>query len=318
MRAAIALCGLIVSSCATAEPDAQMLRTATPVSPVLTEHSTSLKCLGGLIEQSPQAPVSVVVHEIEDTTVPRYNEERRLSKGGDFVLHTAISRLETAKARGVLDMEAAGSRVVALGGAWTQDDVYVTQRGVSLREKSGNFSTKLGARTGYDFIAGDFTSSINGRVLLSTAVGVALARKGNEALLVVDDGSGGAEIGLDSRTVQGPQMAQRRILEAVALVHLAHFFKIDYRPCLETAAGAPTAFTASLSTYQSFDAGARHRAIQMELQRLGHFGGTPSTRWDPAARKALSAWQATHQLPITGQPSATLYALLSVAPSPAR
>jgi hypothetical protein len=314
--AALTTAAMSFAGLAAAEPQAAMLRTGSAVTPVLTEHSSGLRCLGGLIEQSPMQAVAVLIHEIEDTTIPRFNEERRLSKGGAFVLQTAVSRLETDKAHGVIDEDRAGPRRLTLSGAWTQDDHFVTQGGAGVRARVGNYGARVGGRNAYDFVAGDFASSVNGRVILSTAVGVALSRKGREALLIVDDGRNGAEIGLDKRTVQGPQMAQRRILEAVALVHMAHYFKIDYRPCLEATHAQPAAFTAALDRYERYDAGARHRAMQIELVRLGHFAGEPSTRWDAASRVALAAFQSARRLPPTGQPSAVLYALLATSASP--
>ncbi len=305
------------SACASVEPQAALLRDAPAVSPVMTEHSAGLRCLGGLIEQSPAAPVSVVVRDIEDATVPLLNEERRLSLGGSFVLHTALSRLETSKVQIVMDEQRAGARRLTLSGAWTQDDLFTGERGVGVRVAGSNVRAGLGRRTSYDFIAGDFASSVNGRVRLSTAVGVALPRRGEEAFLVIDDGADGAEIGMDRRRVQGAQMAQRRVLEAVALVHLADFFGIDYRPCLDAPTASPEAFSAAIGAYERAAPGERHRMMQEELTRLGYLSeGPPSGRWDAQSRLALGRFQQDARLPPTSRPSAVLYALTRTHAAP--
>jgi hypothetical protein len=291
-----------------------MLQNSSPVSPVLTEHTPGLRCLGGLIEASGRGRVFVLVHDIEDTTVPRFNEDRRLSLGGSYVLQTALSRLETDQVVGVMNEGAARGPLLALSGAWTQDDQFVSQGGVGVGVSVGDGSARLGGRTSYDFIAGDFISSQNGQVRLSTAVGVALSRRGNEALLVVDDGEDRAEIGLDRRLVQGAQMAQRRILEAVTLVHLADYFGIDYRPCLEIAAQTPDAFISAITMYERSGERERNRMVQQELQRLGHLTETPDGLWGPVSRRALSDYQALERLPITGAHNAVVFALMASQP----
>jgi hypothetical protein len=302
---------------AHADPQAAMLRDAPAVSPVLTEHSAGLRCLGGLIEQSQQTPVSVSVRDIDDTTVPVLNEERRLSMGGSFVLHTALSRMETSKVQGVLDDARTGQRQLTLSGAWTQDDLFTGEKGIGIRFRSGNFSGGLGRRTAYDFVAGDFASSVNGRIRLSTAVGVALPRRGNEAFLVIDDGADGANVGFDKRRVQGVQMAQRRILEAVALVHLSDYFQIDYRPCLQATNAAPEAFSGAIRRYERMPVAERHAAVRTELARVGfQTSNTPLRAWDAGSATALMSFQSTHKLPPTGRHSPVLFALLSTMPTP--
>lgn len=315
MRYSVAIMALLTTACASSEPDAAMLRKGSAVTPVFTEHSAGLRCLGGLIDQSPAQPVLVAVDEIDDATVPRFNEERRLSLGGSFVLHTALSRLESRKVEATLDEDARGPRVLVLSGAWTQDDLRATEGGASIGATSGQVRARLGARSSYDFIAGDFATSINGRVLISTAVGVALSRRSQDATLIVDDGRDGAEVGLDRRSVQGPQMAQRRVLEAVALVHLAHYFKIDYLPCLEASFAAPDAFIGALETYEKAGAAQRHRLIQTELQRLGFLKGAPDGKWGETSRAALARFQASRTIPPTGKPSAVGYAFLATSPA---
>jgi hypothetical protein len=301
-------------STAYADPQSALLRNAPQVSPVLTEHTAALQCLGGLIDQSPNAPVTVVVQEIDDTTVPVLNEDRRLSMGGSFVLHTALSRMETPKVQSVLNQGRAGTRTLTLSGAWTQDDLFTDERGFGLRMRAGQIRAGLGRRTAYDFIAGDFASSVNGRVLMSSAVGVALPRRGNEAFLIVDDGDDGAEIGLDKRRVQGPQMAQRRVLEAVALVHLANYFDIDFRPCLQAARTSTAAFSDALQRYEAMSRSQRNDAVKRELSRLGHASaGSSEGVWDQGAVTALSSFQSARRLPVTGRHSPVLFALMATS-----
>lgn len=307
---ATALAFALVSASAQAEPLSAMLRLGPSVSPVLTEHSAGLRCLGELIDQSQAPGVLVFVRNIDDTTVPVLNEERRLSMGGAFVLQTALSRMESSRVQGVLNENAAGARRLVISGAWTQDDLQARETGVGVRGRMGDFFANLGTRRGYDFIAGDFASSVNGRVLLSTAVGVALTRRGAEARLVIDDGRGGIDIGVDRAVVQGPQMAQRRVLEAVALVHIAHYFDIDYRACLEASHTSPEAFVDALDWYEDADAGARVEAIERSLARLGYLSEAPDQTWSVASRVALMSFEMAKNVPPTGRPSAVIYALL--------
>ena len=176
LSAAAAMAAL-AASCAHQDPQAAMLGQGTPVSPVVTEHSAGLRCLGGLIEAAERSRVFVVVEDIDDTTTPLLNEERRLSLGGSFVLRTALSRLETDRVVTVVDAAAARGPTLTLSGAWTQDDQFVTQGGVGVGVAIGDGFARLGERQSYDFIAGDFVTSENGRVRMSTAVGVALPRR---------------------------------------------------------------------------------------------------------------------------------------------
>lgn len=300
----------LATACAHQDPQAAMMQRAAPLSPVVTEHSAGLRCLGGLIEATGQGRVFVIVEDIDDTTTPFLNEERRLSLGGSFVLQTALSRLETDRVVGVVDPATARGPTLTLSGAWTQDDQFVTQGGVGVGILIGDGFARLGGRQSYDFIAGDFVSSVNGQVRMSTAVGVALPRRGEEALLVVDNGEDRAEVGMDRRMVQGAQMAQRRILEAVTLTHIADYFGVDFRPCLEVSAVSSEAFLEAVDVYESAGQRERHRLVQQELQRLGYLPDAPDGLWGPASRRALSAFQADARLPITGAPNATMYGFL--------
>lgn len=317
MRTLVIAMIVMAANSAHADPQAAHLKNAPPVSPVLTEHSAGLRCLGGLIDQSGAAPVSVIVRDIDDTTVPLLNEDRRLSMGGAFVLQTALSRLETNKVQGVLDAARAGPRALTLSGAWTQDDLFTKEGGLGVRVRSGQVRAGIGRRASFDFIAGDFASSVNGRVRLSTAVGVALPRRGNEAFLVIDDGDDGAEIGLDKRRVQGAQMAQRRVLEAVALVHIAEYFQIDYRPCLEASRTSPAAFSDAIRRYGRMSRSEQNDAVRAELARLGYQTSSSSPGgWDQGASAALGAFQSARRLPSTGRHSPILFALLASLDGP--
>jgi hypothetical protein len=302
------------AACGHTDPLSQMVLTGPPVMPVVTEHTAGLQCLGDLIDASSGAPVTVQVYDIDDTTVPVLNEERRLSLGGSFVLQTAISRLESDKVTGALDDRGGGARRLVLSGAWTQDDQFVSRSGLGFQFSAGHFAGGIGGQRAYDFIAGDFASSVNGRIRLSTAVGVAIPRAGGQATLIVDDGRDGAEIGVDRRMVQGPQMAQRRILEAVALVHLANYYEIDYRPCLEASHTMPQAFIDAVERFESARGADRVRLVQEELQRLGHLTSAPDGAWGPISARSLAAFQRQRNLPVTGQPSGAVYALLATTP----
>lgn len=309
--ACIAAASTLAGACATSEASSDILRDAEAVTPVLTEHSAGLKCLGALIDQNRAQSIDIVINDIDDTTVPLLNEERRLSMGGQYVLRTALSRMESPRVNSMVDTSRAGPRVLEFTGAWTQDDQFTRDTGLSVRARLGKYFGTLGGRNAYDFIAGDFASSVDGRVRLSTAVGVVLSRKGRSALLVIDDGGDRAEIGLDRSKVEGAQMAQRRILEAVALVHVAAYFDIDYKPCLQASFAAPDAFVGALGRYGAEPVHVRSELVQRELNRLGYLAPAPDGDWGPVSRAALMSFQSRMNLPPTGAPSGVIYAFLA-------
>lgn len=199
---------------------------------VQTDQTAALRCIGRSIAASPLPGVTVLVEDIDDTTSPVFNEERRLSMGGGFILRSALMQMETAKVRVALNPEAAGARALTLGGAWTQDDLQVRDRGAGMRLKLGEVEAQFGRRRGKDQVAGDFHLSRNGLLQHAVTVGAIAPRRGGEGMIAVDDGRDRVEIGYDARQSPSPQHTQRRILQVAAVTLMAEHFGIDPKACL--------------------------------------------------------------------------------------
>jgi hypothetical protein len=95
------------------------------------------------------------------------------------------------------------------------------------------------------------------------------------------------------------------------LVHLADYFGIDYRPCLEATAASPDAFEGAMRVYQGEGESGRARLVQAELQRLGYLPEPPDGVWGRNSTRALSAFQADQRLPVNGRHTGVIYALLT-------
>ena len=286
-----------------------------PVNPVMTEHSLALSCLGGLIDRSGRPTLTVFVEDVPDTTVPRSFEERRLSSGGAWWLHTAINRLGSDKVRSASAERAKpGGNHIVLEGAWTQDDSDVGKGGVDAsgrrRTGSGLFDLGFGFQRRADVIAGDFLSSRNGRVLHASAISVAVNSSNASLGMRIEDGRNSLGVEMGNSSSDGPQFAQRRIAEAAVMVHVAHAFDVDYRPCIETAWAAPGSYAANVQAYGGMPASERHRVVQQALARAGHAPGTADGVWGEQSARALMRFQAAKRLPVTGRHSAEVYAEL--------
>ena len=303
---------LSLSACGTLSPAPPGTFTgAADVTPVVTEHSFGLQCLGALIEDSGQTPILVDVERIRDRTIPdRLNDIARLSQAGEWLVHTSISKMETERVRTVIG-EGKSRSDMTLSGAWTQDDELLRRSGglASVGWIRGQLNVE--GRQSYDYIAGDFVSSKGGVVIYSTAIGVMLGSRRMEAKLLVENADEFAEIGFDGRWADGPQLAQRRIAEAATLVHVANYFKIDYRPCLESGWANPGTFRKNINEYEEMRSPDRHKAMQSRLSELGFNTGPVDGQWGAASRQALMAFQSSQQLPVTGEPSAVVYAIAS-------
>jgi len=225
LSAAAALALLIAPTLATAA--------AAPAPRIVaTDEMAALRCVGRLIDRTPQPSVVVLVQDIDDTTTPVFNDQRRLSMGGAFVLRAALVQMESRKVRVAVNEDAAGPRALTIGGAWTQDDLAARHRGVGTRIKVGEVEARFGARRGRDLVAGDFYLASGGIIRHAATVGILLPRRAGEALIVVDDGRDRFEIGYDDVRDAGAQHAQRRILQAAAMAHMAAHFEVDPAPCL--------------------------------------------------------------------------------------
>ena len=296
------------------EPRDPGLMTRSEVTPVLTEHSFALQCLGSLIEESRVQPIVIEVDSIRDRTIPaRLNDPSRLSQASDWLVITAISKMETARVRSTRRADDAGLRpAFRIDGAWTQDDNLLRQAGGlgDLEWLTGRLRVRGDRR--FDYIAGDFVTEVDGVIEFSTAIGVFTGADEVDARLLVDDGVNSASIGFDARWADGPQLAQRRIAEAATLIHVARFFDIDYRPCLESGLGDPELYRESLRRFESMGARGRNQAAQASLASLGFNPGQIDGAWGRQSRSALMAFLTERGIPITGELSPSIFALVEV------
>jgi len=316
-RAPAALALLSLSACAGLDvlnPQSPAMTGRADVTPVVTEHSFGLQCLGTLIEDAGASPIVIEVDTIRDRTIPvRLNDVSRLSQASEWLVITAISKLETPLVRSTRKSrgdEAAIRPAFTIDGAWTQDDELLRQsRGLGLVGWS-NGRFRIGADRRFDYIAGDFVSERDGIIEFSTAIGVFVGADRFDARLLVEDGAKSAEIGFDARWADGPQLAQRRVAEAATLIHVARHFGIDYRPCLENGLGDPANYRSSLERYAALNEVARSRAAQSSLTTLGFDAGDIDGMWGPRSRNALMAYQSERGIPVTGALSPAVFALL--------
>ena len=303
-----------LSGCAALRPPSSYSGMA-EVTPVATEHSFGLQCLGGIIEESQLDSILVSVDGIRDRTIPRrLTRKTRLSQAGEWLVHTAISKMETTRVRSTLENSDVPSQLT-ITGAWTQDDELL-RRGsgvVDIGWLRGQLGLS-GSQT-YDYIAGDFVTSENGVVVFSTAIGVMLGSRRAQATLLVENGDEFAEIGFSGRWADGPQLAQRRIAEAATLIHIANYYDIDYRPCLENGWGDPAAFRASIDRYAELRPADRFAAAQQKLSELGHGPVAADGVWGDTSRRALMDYQVANRLPATGELSPVVFALLQAEPA---
>lgn len=309
-----AVCSSALSACANFGAPETPLIGGGEVTPVVTEHSFGLKCLGQLIEDGARPALVVHVDRIRDRTIPpRLNDDARLSQAGEWLFHTAISKMETPLVRSTLSTSKEEKREpgrMTISGAWTQDDEVLRRKDGDIDGEVGRFRFGLDRKQRYDYIAGDFTSSSEGVVTFASAIGVMLASGEFGARLLVENSGDFVDVEFEKRWADGPQMAQRRIAEAAALVHIARHYEIDYRPCLETGWSAASFYRQSLEDYAGMTKTERQMRLQEELKALGHDVDADGV-WGTASMKALMAYQAKKNLPVTGRPSAVIYALVA-------
>lgn len=312
--AGTALTCSILASCGTLPAPEIPLMGSSETTPVVTEHSHALQCLGALIDDGKLPAVLIEVDDIKDRTVPeRLSRPSRLSQAGEWLVVTAISKLETARVRSALEddaKKARGKPDFRISGAWTQDDELLRQSAGLLDLGWLTGALNLGGDRNFDYVAGDFASVRDGVVQYSTAIGVLVGADGVDAQLLVEDGVNQARIGFKSRWADGPQMAQRRIAEAATLIHVARHYKIDFMPCLESGWADPEGFREDMDRYANAPEGERHQMVKEDLHRLGYLPGSMDARWDPTATRALSAYQADKGIPPTGKHAPAVYAIM--------
>jgi Putative peptidoglycan binding domain len=306
-------CSMVASCGSLPMPDIPLMGSS-ETTPVVTEHSHALQCLGALIDGGKLPAVLIEVDEIRDRTVPeRLSRPSRLSQAGEWLVVTAISKLETVRVRSALEDDAKKARSkpdFRLSGAWTQDDELLRQSAGLLDLGWLTGALNLGGDRNFDYVAGDFASVRDGVVQYSTAIGVLVGANGVDAQLLVEDGVNQARIGFKSRWADGPQMAQRRIAEAATLIHVARHYKIDFLPCLESGWADPDGFRRDMQRYTDAAEGDRHRLIKEDLRLLGYQPGSSDATWDSTAARALAAYQSDNGIPLTGKHSPAVYGII--------
>lgn len=317
------LSSLILSGCGQLQTNTNPSLYRQAVQPVNTEYSNALACLGELIDQKSDRSLLVYVKDINDETVPYRYDKRRLSQGGAWWLHTAISKLESSQVSSTVKSykrgRHPGGSYLVLTGAWTQDDLEVG----SNDKKAGYGNTGGGWLRALDWrkknevsvIAGDFLSTVSGKVVHASAISLAVGSEQNGLSLRIDNGPRSMDLGIVSEKNEGPQFAQRRIAEAAVLVHVAHAYNIDYRPCIEMDWASPSRYASEVSTYVSSSKRQRYKKMQEALQSAGYDPGSIDGVWGKQSVKALASFQQTKGLPPSGKPSASLYGMVLNSPN---
>lgn len=230
---------VMLGGCAVTAPEVKDFDPEGKVTTIETPNTSLLSCLGDMIDASPQNPVYINVHRLRDETIPEYFRERGLSNGGMWLATTAISRLNTDKVVAVLARYSDTALLpdditrVDFRGAFTQFDRLGVTGAANARARLDKFGFNLGLTKEYELITGDFTTSINGRVLNSTAVGIIVLRSSGVGALSWNSGNDSGQVQLRGRMREGRQAAQRHIIEAATALHVASYFDIDYKACLE-------------------------------------------------------------------------------------
>ena len=275
-----------------------------------------MACLGDLIDQSTKPRLSVYIRPITDKTVPIRFEDRRLSLGGDLWLHTAINKIGSKRVVSVTSRKRAqqSGNYIEISGAWTQDDIDVGRSSAEFDLSRDGTQTDVdffaGTRSSFDVIAGDFLSVRKSQVIHATAISLAIGSSRNGMGLRIEDGTYDLALDLSNSIIEGPQFAQRRIAEAAALVHVSRAFDIDYRPCIEIGWASPAAYQERIHAYLGKSQNERNRTLQQALVSAGYQPGTPDGNWGEKSLRALMHFQSDRGLPVTGRPSAEVYAAL--------
>lgn len=298
----VSIAALALGACGSVAPAPSAFQARAPISAIQTNEAEGLRCLGRLIDASPRGPVDVVVGRIHDRTVPRRFEDRRLSKGGEWWVHTAIAKMNTRKVgsldRG--DADGIGAGALVFEGAWTQDDRVGVEGSSELSAVLGNVAFSLFGDVEYDLIAGDFTTVRNGRVTYASAVGAVIGAGSGDAEFFVRDGRDSYAFAIGGGVIEGPQMAQRQITEAALAAHLASYYGVDYRQCFVSRDGGE-------ASYSAMSPRERNLALQRNLRTLGHYDGAIDGIWGPRSTAALRRFATDSNLPTSDRPTEALF-----------
>lgn len=308
----------LMSGCSVLMPNKAPSSFTTSVNPVMTEYSEALRCVGQLIDGSHSPPLIVYVRDIADETVPEDYRSRRLSKGGAWWFHTAISKMQSQRVTSTIKMpkksQLSNMNLLVLSGAWTQDDIKVGSRGAKMGySNSGNGLLKKlgwGKNQQASVIAGDFVSTVNDKVTHASAISLVVMGNDNNYELRIDDGDRRLDLGLTNEINEGPQFAQRRIAESAALVHVARAFNVDYRTCMAQEWASPDHYREQVSQYLSLNPIQQYRRVQKALSIAGYYQGKIDGMWGAKSKSALNQFLLDRGMAASGKPSAHIYGIL--------
>ena len=230
---------VFAGGCAIVPPEVKDFDPDNEVVAIETPHTSVLSCLGDMIDKGSHSPVFLNVHKMRDETVPDDFRVRGLTGGGMWLATTAITRLNTKKVVAVLARYSDPKRLpgnvtkVDFRGAFTQYDRLGLSSDESVRAAFGKFGFNLGGSKTYELVTGDFTTSINGRVLNATAIGIIVLNNSRNGALFWNDGDESVSVSLRGRVREGRQNAQRHIIEAATVLHVASYFDLDYKKCFQ-------------------------------------------------------------------------------------
>ena len=308
--------GSVLSACSlTSQPSDENLIGRSAVRPVITEHSMALKCMGQVIEASDAEPVIVYVDDIDDETVPRFFRDRGLSKGAQWLFHTAISKMETSRVASTMsrpDKKGSDDHILTIKGAWTQDDRSLVEKQGGFNAILGIFGARANAQQDFSMVTGDFASIQSGLVSFSSAVGLVIENGRAEARLFVEDGGDEAQVQVRYDWADGFQMAQRRIVEAATLVHVAHHLGMDFRPCMEAGWGNGDIFRELVTSFEEGDRSSRYQEVQISLNAMGYDAGEADGIWDEKSKIALTSYLFDRGLPPSSKLTGVVYALVEL------
>ncbi len=270
---------LTLSGCATLGEGAHP-KPVGQIQNVQTDYSLGLSCLGQRIDSSSLPAVVVYVDNIRDLTVPGEFKDRRLSSGGKWWLITALQKIGAQKISVVTDdggkADPRNPTHLVLSGAWTQDDLELGRQDGGIKAWVPKVILNLGARRSFDVIAGDFVSSRSGRVAHAAAISVVVSSTRVGMNLQVEDGDRKLSLDFSQQGNEGPQFAQRRIAEAVVMVHMARAFAVDYQPCIAEIEHRPSRTT--LRTRQDSERAMHLTTLPGRHRRVPLFSSTSASR----------------------------------------
>ena len=310
--------GAALSGCSALSVNTQASQFETEVNAVMTEYSGVLQCLGSKIDELDVEPLFIYVREIDDETVPTRFNDRRLSKGAAWYIHTAIGKLETDKVISITQrpgrQERDNTNYMEISGAWTQDDeeIGVSDKNIGFDNLNVGILDRFGwfDRQQTSVIAGDFVSTMDDRVVHSSAISLAVKQNGRDYEMRIDDGSRRFDFGLRSDVNEGPQFAQRRIAEAATLVHISHSLEIDYRDCVNGKLKKPQEVRAAMQAYSAATQTEKFQLVQNALINAGYDPGTADGVWGPQSQAAMQEFQLDNDVLPTGIPTSNAYIML--------